>query len=64
VSGEEEKYHFQKGGGISIVFRPKYRPLIILLVVIVVLLKKNSEPDLKEIISDPDPREPKYYESF
>ncbi len=51
---------FRRGGGINIVFGPKYRPLIILLVVIVVLLKKNSEHDLKEIISDPDPRKPKY----
>jgi hypothetical protein len=23
-----KKYHFQKGGGINIVFRPKYRPLL------------------------------------
>jgi hypothetical protein len=23
---EEEKHHFRKGGGINIVFRPKYRP--------------------------------------
>jgi hypothetical protein len=22
-----EKYHFQRGGGINILFRPKYRPL-------------------------------------
>jgi hypothetical protein len=26
-SKEGEKYHFQKGGGINIVFGPKYRPL-------------------------------------
>ncbi len=23
-----KKYHFQRGGGINIVFRPKYRPLV------------------------------------
>jgi hypothetical protein len=28
VSQEGEKYHFQKGGGINIVFGPKYRPLL------------------------------------
>jgi hypothetical protein len=24
-----KKYHFQKGGGINIVFGPKYRPLLV-----------------------------------
>ncbi len=28
MSREGEKYHFQKGGGINIVFGPKYRPLL------------------------------------
>jgi hypothetical protein len=27
MSREGEKYNFQKGGGINIVFGPKYRPL-------------------------------------
>jgi hypothetical protein len=28
LSREGEKYHFQRGGGINIVFGPKYRPLL------------------------------------